>query len=84
MSPSSGIHSLVLCMVSWCVGFLVFYYFICSGSKSALFGVHDWYADGVGIRSTLASTDPTVAMHPIQCDYSTLPGGMLDQKKNCA
>jgi hypothetical protein len=37
--------------------------------------------NGVGIRSTLASTDPTVAMHPIQCDYSTRRGGMLDQKK---
>jgi len=36
MSLSSGIHSLVLCMVSLCVGFLVFYYFICCGSKSAL------------------------------------------------
>jgi len=44
MSPSSGIRSLVLCMVSLCVGFLVFYYFICCGSKSALLCVHDWYA----------------------------------------
>ena len=44
MSLSSGIHSLDLCMVSLCVGFLVFYYFICCGSKSTLLSAHDWYA----------------------------------------
>ena len=73
-SFSCAVYGIIVCGLFLCFC----YYFICCGSKSALFGVHDWHADGVGIRSTLASTDPTVAMHPIQDHYSTLPGGMLD------
>jgi len=44
MSPSSPSCFLRRCMVSLCDGFLVFYYFICCGSGSALLSVHDWYA----------------------------------------
>ena len=39
--------------------------------------MHDWHADGVGIRSTLASTDPTVAMHPIHSNYNSREGPVL-------
>jgi len=53
----------------------------CCGSKRYCYIDMAHMHNGVGIRSTLASTDPTVAMHPIQDHYSTLPGGMLGQKK---
>ena len=34
--------------------------------------------DGVGICSTLAFTDPIVAMYLILCEYNTSRPGMLD------